>query len=179
MEMRRLADPLRNGTSAEMGASPSKNVTEPVDPMGVTRAVNVSGAPKTEGLAPTVKLSEVDVAVRDFTVWDKTGEMASLKSASPLYWTVMACVPAARKLVEKLAVPVASGKALLMAVLPSKNTTLPVAAGGAMLAVNVMVSPTKDGLEPAVRVRLTVALLFRIVSVKAELTAGENRLLPV
>ncbi len=69
---------------------PSKNTTVPVAEAGVTFAVNVSESPKTDGLVPAIKLSDVtEFAFGLFTVCDKARDVEPLKLASPLYCAVM------------------------------------------------------------------------------------------
>lgn len=64
-----------------------------------------------------------------------------LKLASPLYCAVMECVPEASAVVENLATPLLTAIAFEMGVVPSKNTTVPVAEPGVTAAVKAAGEP--------------------------------------
>jgi hypothetical protein len=76
-----------------------------------------------------------------FTFTLAAGEVDPLKLASPLYWAEMECVPDDNVEVVNFATPLFTGTEAEIAVVPSKNTTLPVAVFGVMVAVNVASAP--------------------------------------
>jgi len=67
-------------------------------------------------------------------------------------------VPTDKVEIVTLADPAVKGRLPEMAVGPSKNTTVPVAAEGATVAVKVRESPARAGLAPAVKLTLTLLL---------------------
>jgi hypothetical protein len=79
-----------------------------------------------------------------FTVCVNTAEVLPAKFASPLYLAVMECDPAVRVALETDATPPLR-VAFPSDAEPSKNCTVPVAAEGATLAVNVTVCPPVEG----------------------------------
>src|SRR5262249_13602886 len=119
--------------------------------------------PKTDGFVPVCKASVVEVlALELLTVSTRGTDVAPLNVASPLYITVIECVPDARAEVVTLADPAFRGRLPEISVVPSKKTTVPVAVGGATVAVKVRESPTRAGLVPAVRA--TAMLLFPLIT---------------
>ena len=68
-------------------------------------------------------------------------ERAALKFASPPYCALIMWVPIASVDVVKVAVPLFSGIAPEMGMVPSKNTTDPVAFAGVTVAMNVPGAP--------------------------------------
>ena len=164
----------------EIGVEPSKSTTVPVAETGVTLAVNVSEAPNTDGLVPIARLSDVtEFAFGLFTVCENAADVEPLKLASPLYCAVMECIPNDNDDVVMLAVPPTKVTSPEIALLPSKKTTVPVAEVGVTFAVNVRVSPTRDGFAPVVRATLTLVLGLLTVCVSTGLTEEFSLLSPV
>jgi hypothetical protein len=174
------ADPPASGRLPEIGVAPSKNTTVPAAEVGVTFAAKVSEAPTTDGLVPDASvIAVVEFAFGLLTVCDKAEDVDPLKVASPLYCAVMECVPDDNADVVKLAAPPSSATSPEIALLPSKNTTVPLAELGITLAEKVSKSPTRDGLVPAVNAKPTVVLGLLTVCTRAALTEDVSRLSPV
>ena len=74
-------------------------------------------------------------------------ERDPLKFASPAYCAIIMCVPVARVDVVKVADPLFNGIAPEIGVVPSKNTTDPVAFAGVTVAMNV---PGAPSLRPSI-----------------------------
>lgn len=179
-EVLKLAFPPLRGRFPEMATAPSKNVTVPVADDGVTPAVKVSEAPNTEGFVPEVRdRIIVGVGLGLLTICDNAADVAPLKVASPLYCAVIECVPTDNVEFVKLAEPAVRGRLPEIAVLPSKNTTDPVAEMGVTVAVKVRESPVRAGLAPAVKFTLTLLLPFTTFWTSAGLTDGPRWLSPV
>jgi hypothetical protein len=119
----------------------SKNCTLPVAAEGVTVAVNVTACPTVEGFA--LEASATEEAACIFSA--SAAEVAPALDESPPYVAVIECVPLAKAEVENVATPDASVTLPIAAPL-SKNCTVPVAAEGVTVAVNVTACPTVKGL---------------------------------
>ena len=79
----------------------------------------------------------------------------------------------------RLADPPIRGNSPEMGAPPSKNVTVPVDEFGATFAAKVRESPATDGLFPAVKLTVTLALAFSTVCTSAGLADGLNWLFPV
>lgn len=175
-----VAVPLVRVRLPEIGVEPSKNTTVPVAETGVTLAANVSELPKTDGLVPALKLTDVtEFAFGLFTVCENAADVEPLKLASPLYCAVMECIPKDNCDVAMLAVPPTRVTSPEMELLPSKKTTVPVAELGVTFAVKVRASPTSDGFAPVVKATVTLVLGLLTVCVNAGLTEELSLLSPV
>jgi len=97
----------------------------------------------------------------------RTAEVLPPKSLSPLYTTVIECVPADKFGTENVALPPLIGKFVIKALPPSKNVTVPVAVDGVTAAVKVTDCPMTDGLglEVIVVAVLGLTTCVRIVEV--------------
>jgi hypothetical protein len=89
-----------------------------------------------------------------------------LLAASPLYTAVIECAPAESAEVEKEAEPLLSVPVPRI-VVPSRNCTVPVAAAGLTVAVNVTLPPEMEGLRDEATA-VVVAVLLTICEIAAE-----------
>lgn len=87
-------------------------------------------------------------------------EADALKFMSPLYCALMACVPTASVSVVKLTVPLFSGSAPDIGVVPSKNTTVPIALPGTTVATNVAGLPDLSPVAPSAKANVRLVLAF-------------------
>lgn len=160
----KLTVPSLTGRLPEIATVPSKKTTVPVAEAGATLAVKVSVLPNTDGFVPALKTRlTTGVGFGELTVCRNGADELALKAPSPLYWAVMECVPMERPEMVMLAEPFASGNSPEMTFEPSKNVTVPVAEPGATVAVKVSESPKIEGLDPALKLTLTLVLPFETV----------------
>jgi hypothetical protein len=108
----------------------------------------------------------VVVVLAWLTTWDTAALVLVRKLPSPTYVAVIEWVPAAKPLVEKVAVngAVADRAPVPITVVPSRKFTVPVGvpAPGAVtvtVAVNVTLCPNVDGFREEARVVIVLALL--------------------
>jgi hypothetical protein len=138
---------------------PSLNVTVPVAAAGETVAVNVTGAPDGDGFVEDVNATAD--ACSTFCV--SVDEVLLLSFASPPYEALIECDPTTSVEVLKVALPLLIVPVPSI-VLPSLNVTVPVAAEGETVAVNVTEDPNTDGFEDEVTVVVLLALFTVCVS---------------
>jgi hypothetical protein len=119
---------------------PSMNWTVPVADAGVTVAVKVTTWFTLAGFGFAARATK-EVP---FTFWFSSAETAAASDESPPYAAVIECVPWVKLEVENVATPDASAAVPITAPL-SKNCTVPVAAVGVTVAVNVTACPTVEG----------------------------------
>jgi hypothetical protein len=133
---------------------PSLNVTVPVAAVGANVAVNVTDVPRVEGF---VEEATVTVVVALFTVCVRVEETLLLSFASPPYEAVIECAVTESVEVLNVAFPLLSVP-VPSVVVPSLNVTVPVAAVGDKVAVNVTEVWYVDGFSDDVSVVVVLAL---------------------
>jgi hypothetical protein len=150
----KLAAPSESVSVASVTV-PSTNATEPVGvpPAELTVALNVIDTPGAADVAEAVKVVVVCRAAGELTVTVMAFDVLLASFVSPPYCAVTVWLPSPSAVVEKLAVPFASVP-LPIDVVPSRKVTVPVAAAGETVAVNVTDWP--DVTEDAESVRVVV-----------------------
>jgi len=166
-----LVAPPPDNVTGDPKALPSiANWTAPVrvpEPgaIALTVAVNVTGCPRTDGLAEEATVVAV---LAWFTVWESGDALLSLpvKFVSPPYTAVMLCgLPVTDSdEVANVATPDALGAPVPKVVAPSLKITVPEGvpppgATGLTAAVNVTDCPNSDGLMEELRVVVVAAWL--------------------
>ena len=163
--VRVLPDPTRLTAPQPAIVVPSAvNATVPVGAAPVTDAVNVTGAPVTDGLVLDARFVVVGVAATAEITCD-SGALAELAfAASPAYVATIACVPMASDAVVQAEVRVSPEPVRPTAphpeiVTPSLvNATAPVGALPATDAVNVTLVPLTTGVPDVATVVVDAAL---------------------
>ena len=151
VDVEAVALPAATGTAAPMLVAPSLNCTEPAADAGESVAVSDTAAPATAvpaGETPSVVLVAVGLGATTVTEYGTATEVDAVNAVASVgaKAAVKLCGPTASELVDMLALPAATGTAAPSAVAPSRNCTVPAAAG-----VTVAVSETDapDTAEPA------------------------------
>ncbi len=112
---------------------------------------------------PLLPVTAADRLAGELTFCVNTGEVEPLKSALPAYTAVMLWLPRAKPEVDTLAWLLPFMLAVPKLLAPSKNCTVPVAAG-VMVAVKVTELPTVDGF--ALELTAVVVLPLARVTVR-------------
>jgi hypothetical protein len=173
----RLAEPFVSCTVPKI-LVPDLKVTDPVgtpDVLDVTVAVNVTDWPTVDGFSEEVKA----VFVAAFpTTWEIAGDVLVALLASPLYTTVIVCVPTVRVETLRVAAPPLNVCVPNVAA-PFLKVTVPVGVppeADVTVAVKVTPCPKFEGLPLDVTVAVVLYLLTVSVSVAEVL--GENVAFP-
>jgi hypothetical protein len=172
-----LATPPTN-VAAPSALVPDLNVTDPVgtpEVVAVTVALNVTDCPAVDGFCD--ELSNVLVPVL-FTTCDTAAEVLAAWPVSPLYTTVMLCVPTVSADVASDAAPPAKFCVPNVAV-PFLNVTVPVGVPPELdvtVALNVTLCPKLEGFALDATV-VAVVYLFT-VSVKIADVLARNVVSP-